>query len=603
MESYSIDRFYWTMYLEFIEKFKTLTYMNIPLPLVCPSIYTIYDDQYFKLLFQKTKKYYNNSTIHQKLIQPTFDRFIHPFKKTPLKKLHGKTLIYEHALFLNNDMLKQYFLSENTIIIREQEAKHHLGHSIYGLNKYQMNKSEDVYTKLKIEANSIFISNNNHVVFNDAIFQKKFLDEIPIIVDKISAVSNFFEQNSVSSIIVGETKDFLARILVLVGAAKGIPSICVQHGIMAQKNSLPILVDKQGVYGNYEKKVYLNYGVSMDKLVELGHPRFDEIFNKTYKDNILYKVFNIDQHKKIVLIATQYDRNISQWEPFIKDLLKDSSIEILIKPHITEIRRGLLTDYKNKFGSYKSVKIISNEVDLYSIISGVDYVVTETSTVGLESLLFNKTVLFYNANFFHDYYDEMGVFVQSDPIKLSNNLKRLNRDKSYQQYYDSMLKNFLLHNYKTKNSSQTILDLLLKFKGERICWENKERIIIVKNKGLGIDSFEHIEGDIGGMRLGMEGGKKYTFSAYGYVPSFTGLNPDSERGLKVVVFWKEDEVYFEKRSSILYNTETWQRLSVSFEIPINATEAFIRIYNGFQDKKKEVYYKDFQLTENHLSIE
>ncbi|MEO9007542.1 MAG: hypothetical protein ABI401_10555 [Candidatus Dormibacter sp.] len=113
------------------------------------------------------------------------------------------------------------------------------------------------------------------------------------------------------------------------------------------------------------------------------------------------------------------------------------------------------------------------------------------------------------------------------------------------------------------------------------------------------DTYIPIGGDNGGLRLGLKPGHTYTFTAREYVPSGTGLTPDSStRGERPVVF---DQIgsqgYVEIDGTMPTATGAWQLVLVTFTVPDGATEAFIRLYNGFNVGKTgdAVYYDDLTL--------
>ncbi|MDP9165760.1 MAG: DNRLRE domain-containing protein, partial [Actinomycetota bacterium] len=111
-------------------------------------------------------------------------------------------------------------------------------------------------------------------------------------------------------------------------------------------------------------------------------------------------------------------------------------------------------------------------------------------------------------------------------------------------------------------------------------------------------------GDIGGLRLGLTPGHSYTFSAMEYVPSSTGLGPDNAaRGEKPVAFTKVGNGgYAELDGTAPTATNVWTPVSVSFWVPDGATEALIRLYNGFASTKtgSTVYYDNLVLSQTDV---
>lgn len=95
------------------------------------------------------------------------------------------------------------------------------------------------------------------------------------------------------------------------------------------------------------------------------------------------------------------------------------------------------------------------------------------------------------------------------------------------------------------------------------------------------DSFVSIGGDAGALRLGMKPGARYTFSATGSVRT-TLSGTAHARALRLVAFYRSGSgAIQEVRSapiSAAVNATT--RVAVTFDLPKDATEAWIRAYHG-----------------------
>lgn len=125
--------------------------------------------------------------------------------------------------------------------------------------------------------------------------------------------------------------------------------------------------------------------------------------------------------------------------------------------------------------------------------------------------------------------------------------------------------------------------------------DSRESLAVSAVSSSSADTFAAVGGDSGGgLRLGMQAGRTYTVSGWIYVPAATGLTPVDQRGLRIVAFTKVS-AYQETRSAAATAVDTWQRLSVTFTVPTGATEAFIRLYNGFA-ASKTVYWDNLSLT-------
>lgn len=100
------------------------------------------------------------------------------------------------------------------------------------------------------------------------------------------------------------------------------------------------------------------------------------------------------------------------------------------------------------------------------------------------------------------------------------------------------------------------------------------------NAGASNDSSFTIGGDAGGIRLGLEAGKTYTVRGTIYLDGVLGGSINA-RARRIVVFTKNGtDPYVETSSAQAPNAAGETDLSVTFTMPANPTEAFIRIYHG-----------------------
>lgn len=94
------------------------------------------------------------------------------------------------------------------------------------------------------------------------------------------------------------------------------------------------------------------------------------------------------------------------------------------------------------------------------------------------------------------------------------------------------------------------------------------------------DSFFAIGGDVGGIRLGMQGGRTYTFSMRGQVISAIGGAGTNAR--RLAAYWRVGTGPYQSALSPQISASVGQssRVSVTFTVPEGATEIFIRAFLG-----------------------
>lgn len=456
---------YWLLFLDFIDVFGKLTYNSIPLPLLA-NFYQYLDNNLKEEMSKSDfKKHFIYKSLSSTQIQPEFERWLNPLKQPLLAKpLQGKLLLnFDYLRFSHNNYI-QYFDPEETVIFARWEKNKYLNIPVHCIVNYRVEVQETI-NELINKANMIFKSVNTHPVYGNQFFYNTFINKIPQMVETIAAVNRYLEEEPVSCVIVGTTEEIISRILTIVAASKGIPSICLQHGLLGGDEAfIPVFSTIVAVYGHYEKNWYLKKGLAETRIVITGHPRFDDIFTKNHMSKKrLAEKCNLNLHKKTILFATQ-PNYVSLWNQLIEIMAKNPQIEIVIKPHPWELSRGqestrkLMDNYEAYVKKYKSVKLISIKgFNLYDILPNVDAVVCNLSTVVLEAMLCEKPV-FILSNKHLDYFDKLGEFSSSNPAELARLIGKILKDTIYQQQANTKRDEFLAYTYPQKLSGVRLIE-------------------------------------------------------------------------------------------------------------------------------------------------
>lgn len=117
--------------------------------------------------------------------------------------------------------------------------------------------------------------------------------------------------------------------------------------------------------------------------------------------------------------------------------------------------------------------------------------------------------------------------------------------------------------------------------------------------GSSVDTYAAVGTD-GGLTETMLPGHSYRFSTFEYVPASTGLpgGSDSTRAEQPVAFVHSPTGYTVTDGPAPTQTNTWTPLTVSFTVPTNADQAFVRLYDGkATGSGLPVYYDDSALTD------
>ncbi len=436
---------YWSVYLDFLHDFKQLKYRGFSLPYLyhLPSL-TRHNKAFWQALYDdKFDEQLKHHVVDQKEIQDVFQAYIQSHQKQALvKNKHGKVLVnYDTILRFPQKTFDDYFDHSKTLILRVGPDENHKAISkiptIY-LNDYKIDTLEAII-QLQYETKTLFKTYRGHHLYKDTNFQKVFMKKIVDIVHYIEQSVRLLDDISVSCIIVSSTHGYISRVLALVAMEKGIPVICMQHGIIANEfGYIPKIATIDAVYGHYETSWYQRIGVPKESLAIIGHPRFDQAFQTpTVAKLKFHNQLGLDTCRKTLLIVVRGNRNIVKWRNLIRTISEKLHLNILIKDFPGNPPHPLTKE----FPFVHSTKTYR----LYDILPNVDGVVSYPSTVALEAMLVNKPVFILNRKHPNNtgYYDDLDELVQTDPIKLGELVVKLFNDQKYSKYVKDKREDFL----------------------------------------------------------------------------------------------------------------------------------------------------------------
>lgn len=233
-----------------------------------------------------------------------------------------------------------------------------------------------------------------------------FLKSIPRAIGTIEFLTNFLRDNNVKiSLLRNDVKE-LERTIIFSGRLAGVPSLVLQHGILAEKNGHNILLaDKFLGWGKGSIQWYAAAGNPPEKIEVTGNPRFDTLgsFKPLFSKQLLCEKLNLRDDKGIVLFATQQVNKFSSfWTDDLFLAMADKLIDAL--RDFPDKQLVIKTDpyediapYRDRIaaGSYPNAVAVK-EIDLYTLMYFSELVVTMDSTVGLEALAFDKPLITIN---------------------------------------------------------------------------------------------------------------------------------------------------------------------------------------------------------------
>ncbi|WP_062109463.1 CDP-glycerol glycerophosphotransferase family protein [Bacillus niameyensis] len=451
---------YWLLNVEFIEAFSSLNYKNIPLPLL--SNFYHYLDEELKSEMENPE-FNSKQTFNESDIQPHFEKWLKPLR-APMQFKQGKLLInFDYLRFLPENYLQ--FSPQTTLVLTRWKAKELYQIPVISMKDFINNHSDKPSFIQKAE--QLFENHDHHPVFGKREFQERFLSDIPKMIDTIEMCDSIFDHEPISAILVGTTEELTSRVLSLFAAIHGIPSFCLQHGlILGEEAYIPAFASNYLVYGQFEKDWYVQRGVSEEQIHIAGHPRYDSIFtNQHLNRQQVLKQLKLSQAKKTVLMATQ-PFNTDFYVELTNLIAMDPNIQVIIKPHPWEKAKNRTECYIELEKRYPQVKYVTTEIPLYSLIATSDIVVVANSTVGLEAMLLDKPVVVYkspNANRDYPYFDSLGNLVLTNTLDIKKTIHSILTSTSSQKSAKQIREAFIASNYPIKHSTLQIQNIIQEF--------------------------------------------------------------------------------------------------------------------------------------------
>ncbi|KHL93561.1 hypothetical protein QW71_22985 [Paenibacillus sp. IHB B 3415] len=464
---------YWSLYSEFINVFKDLKYRGIPIALMTNFYQQINDELRSDMGREDFVMKLNDSGINQpNQIQPFFETMVAPLYQPYKANANGKILINLDYTRISQKTISDHFSGEHTMILSRSRAAEYYGIPNVCIGNYKRETGCASEELIRIAA-SIVAEHAGHPAFGNPFFSQTFLKRIPGIVDAIDTVVHLYDQIPIAVVIMGTTEDVVSRTLAIVAGMKGIPSVCLQHGIlMGEEAFIPVFSSHIGIYGEYEKKWYVDRGLEEKRIAVIGHPRYDDIFNSPQPSKAAFiETYDLDPNKITLLLATGPNLDADKIQTLITELAANEKFQLIIKPHPWELSKKLISIYTDLELKYNSVHVIKDrKVDTRDLIMNSDGVIATLTTVALEGLLFNKPVFVYRfvqANREYEYYNSLDNYVQKEPAELTQIVSKYYSSNKEKLNYEAVKNKFLLNSYTTQHSGRELSNLINQLIGVR----------------------------------------------------------------------------------------------------------------------------------------
>jgi len=214
---------------------------------------------------------------------------------------------------------------------------------------------------------------------------------------------------SPKKIIVTDVSDFESKSITLMGKKLGIPSLCIQYGMLGPLDTEWTFFSQDAVatFDLTSAEILKKHGVTPEKIYITGNPRFDQYKPDMIQRDETRKKLGVNENIYLLLFVSipsasdgmgGVESSITQNE--YKDILKSiyllpdilSPHQLIVRPHPEEdisLHNPFLEDNPGNV-------IFDSNNRLIDIINAADLVITLHSTVGYEAIIFDKPMILLN---------------------------------------------------------------------------------------------------------------------------------------------------------------------------------------------------------------
>jgi Capsule polysaccharide biosynthesis protein len=202
---------------------------------------------------------------------------------------------------------------------------------------------------------------------------------------------NLINEVNPKLIILGTDCHRLSRHLVIISKKYNIKSLVIQHGATNGKYGFaPLFANKIAVWGNISKKILIDWGIPEENIIITGNPRFGKIKSYRQKDCCKSKYA---EKLKILVALSPYEKDVTvEILTLVFEAVKNiKDITLIVKPHPSEKN---IYYYEEIIKRHNYIDVILDEKSSTNyLLADSDVVVSAQSTIGIEALLFGKTLI------------------------------------------------------------------------------------------------------------------------------------------------------------------------------------------------------------------
>jgi len=244
------------------------------------------------------------------------------------------------------------------------------------------------------------------------VFKRKLVESIKY----IELMSWAVKTENPAAVVVIDEYGLYGRAAIFAARLNGIPTLAIQHGIIgprhigyyhkkeetscnAAKENYCMIPDKTAVNGAYYKNILIKLGSYPPKnVVVTGQPKYDVLAfaDKIYKKERVCNLLKIDPNKKLIVFASQPDSpqmNELLFRFIFQAVKKIPGTQLVIKLHPNEYDSSLHERVAREAGVNA---VIVKDIDLFELLHACDLMLTLSSTVAMEAMILDKSVITVN---------------------------------------------------------------------------------------------------------------------------------------------------------------------------------------------------------------
>lgn len=290
------------------------------------------------------------------------------------------------------------------------------------------------------------IHNGNNLPYGITYIQDDLFNKFFRSIATISILEHIFEKTKLKSVVGASTTEMFENLAIEVSKKYNIPSYSMIPGVLASNSSIFsdwFRADKIFVNGIQGLEVLMKLGYDKERILVTGNPKYDYLktFEAIKARVILEKNHQIDPKKNLVVIAmSRWHEGDEEWiSKFIK-FCNNNNFEIVIKVHPRykivgrDISENKIKSIQNK--NQKLNYLINYDIDLPTLLSGADLLITDFSSVGLEAILLEKPVITVNFTNLHidpnvRFYDYDASLYVKDYENLEKTIMEIFKEKKH----------------------------------------------------------------------------------------------------------------------------------------------------------------------------